>query len=108
MKRAIFRDASIHGFLARTLAERHNAPVTIRSIQQLLQEEPTLGWRRPLCKPHLTPRNKLQRRICVGRMAAKQASYWNSLIFTDKRRFFLDGPDVSEKYGHDVRRPRRT
>ena len=107
VKRAIIRDARLGKMSAKQLAAKHNVPVTVRRTQQLLQSEPSLCWRSPKTAPHLTPRHKIQRREWCGKMAAKDAAFWDRVIFSDEKRFLLDVLDGNEKYWHDTRTPVR-
>lgn len=102
-RRAIIRDARKGTMSARELADKHDAPVPIRRVQQILQSEPTLRWVRPKSVPHMLKRHKKQRRLWCGKMAAKDAAYWDRVIFSDEKRFLIDGPDGGFGFWHDTR-----
>lgn len=86
----------------------HNVPVTVRRVQQVLSRDPYLRWSRIKSAPGLTKQHKMTRIKWAGAMAAKDACYWDSVIFSDEKRFRCDGTDGLSKYWADVRKPRRT
>lgn len=102
-KRLIIRDARKGEMSARELAQKHNSPVSVRRLQQILQAEPSLRYTKPRKEPGLTKRHKNERRIWCGEMAKKDAGYWDRVIFSDEKRFLLDGPDGPSGYWADTR-----
>lgn len=107
-KRLLLRDARNSGSAAGVLARRHKVPVSVRRVQQILQEDENLAYKKVARVPALTATHKKRRVEWSGVMAGKDANYWDHVIFSDEKRFVLDVPDGCEKYWADKRKPRRT
>ncbi|KAG6941567.1 hypothetical protein JG687_00019574 [Phytophthora cactorum] len=56
----------------------------------------------------LTAAHKAHRLALAKRMVVTSQTGWERIIFSDEKKFNLDGPDGLQSYWHNVRRPQRT
>ena len=67
-------------------------PVTSRRIQQVLSSTANVKWKKPSKKPALKPHNK-HARLEFARKYMDMGKNWNHVVFSDEKKFNLDGPD---------------
>ena len=82
-------------------------PVNIRELQKILQSCMYLRYDKMQRAPHKTEKHRLERVNWL-----KAVSEWGpvnskKLIFPDKKKFNLDGPDGLAYYWHDIRREKQ-
>lgn len=78
-------------------------PVKVRQVQRVLQKDPDFIWTKRKGKPKLTQKHK-ENRLRFGRMAMAWELIWAFTLFSDEKKFNLDGPDGSQFYWHDLRK----
>lgn len=84
-----------------------NISVTSRRIRQVLSSEENLSYRKTVPVPRLLPRHKNARL----RFAEKHRFWddeWSTVVFSDEKKFNLDGPDGSGNCWQDKRKKKPT
>ena len=101
--RVITRAASNGTRTAREIRDTYNCNVTVRRVQQVLRKAPHLKHKKMLIGPSLSIKHKEE---CVR--WAKDYSHWRTrwrrVIFSDEKKFNLDGPDGFAHCWHDLRK----
>lgn len=77
-------------------------PVTTRRVQQILNKDPDLEWTKRSAKPKLTQRHK-ENRLKFARLAITWDVIWTVMVFSDEKKFNLDGPDGMQFYWHNLK-----
>ncbi len=81
----------------------HKNPLTSRRIRQILHNSPFLKYQKRKAQPKLTKLHIANRL----RWASEKVTWgrkWREVIFSDEKKFNLDGPDGSQYYWHDLRK----
>lgn len=102
-KRAILRIASNSTLTAREIAHRAGVTADVRSVRRVLQRSKHLQRLKLKQKPPLTTEHK-KHRLTFAKDRIHWRSKWKRVIFTDEKRFNLDGPDGFAYYYHDLRK----
>lgn len=101
MKRLLIRD----NLCAKELMAKMDLGVGVRRVQQIIKKDLKLSYETKCAKPELLPRHKLARL----RFAEKHRFWreeWRTVIFTDEKKFNLDGPDGGHKYWRSKNDPK--
>jgi hypothetical protein len=99
-RRTILREASNSTLTPRKNNEAIESAASLRTVQRLIKKGAHLSRRHLKKKTVLTQRHR-ENRFHFARINMARQEQWNSVIFTDEKRFCLDGPDG---YFHDLRK----
>lgn len=103
-QRLLIRKARTDRFSARQLRVGYTPFLTAWTVQQMLQDTSELRWARAMAAPTLS-KNQCRHHFCWCCNHVKRgASFWYSVVFSDKDRWNIDGPDGVESYRHNDRR----
>ena len=80
-------------------------PVSVRTIQRVLHANEHLRFGPLKSRPLLTFENKKARKEWADNYAFIRFAAWRRVIFSDEKRFSLDGPDGHAHYWADQRLP---
>lgn len=102
--RALIREASNSTSSASELRKDLELPIGTRRIQQILSSTDFLKYKKVRKAPLLSPIHVNNRLIWAREMHAWTPAQWGRIIFSDEKKFNLDGPDGIQYYWHDMRK----
>ncbi|KAF0775017.1 hypothetical protein AaE_001283 [Aphanomyces astaci] len=105
--RLLVREASKTGLSARSLKTTLNIDASLRTCQRRLQQSSTLSYTKRRHTPALTARHKASR-LEYAKRNLEEPPAWADIIWSDEKRFNLDGPDGLQYYWHDLRKEPHT
>lgn len=76
---------------------------TKRRVQQILSQNNRYKWTKMAKKPPLT-QTHIESRLKFAKTHMTWDEEWKHVIFSDEKKFNLDGPDGLKYYWHDLRR----
>lgn len=101
-RRALFRSAANSLKCGNEIAAEMGLNVTGRRVRQILNECDHLERTKLLKKPMLSMKNINDRmQYAISHMSWVQE--WNKIVFSDEKKFNLDGPDGWSHYWRDLR-----
>ena len=102
-KRIILREASNSHLTARKIAEKVGISTNVRNVQRVLKQCEHIKRKKLKRKPPLTTKHK-QARMKFAEDHLKWKKRWRQVLFSDEKKFNLDGPDGWSYYFHDLRK----
>lgn len=102
-KRAIIRIASNSALTSREIACQAGVTANIRSVRRVLQRCKFIQRLKMKQKPPLTKQHKKDR-LTFAKDRIQWKKKWKRILFTDEKKFNLDGPDGFSYYYHDLRK----
>jgi DDE superfamily endonuclease/Tc3 transposase len=101
--RRLYRAASQSSKSCRQLRDSLDLPVTRQRVHQLLQQADHLVHSKKMGTPPLSKGHK-DARLEWARKYVHLGPEWKNVIFSDEKRFCLDGPDSFQGYWRDKRK----
>lgn len=95
----ILIEAKTNRLNATEIREKLQLPVTPQHIGLVLRKSGEVKWRKPLKKPLLKPHHRVAR-LNFSKNHMTWSREWDQVIFSDEKKFNLDGPDCCSYYWH--------
>lgn len=102
-KRDIFRLASKENMTSSQIRLALNLNISTRRVQQILSSSKRFKWEKCAKKPALKNHHK-KKRLEFAEKYIAFGDQWKNVIFSDEKKFNLDGPDGFKFYWHDLRK----
>jgi transposase len=106
-KRRLIREASKGKLSAAGLVKAQNLPIGKSRVCQILKSSGQLKYTKRKRTPALTRAHK-ERRLEFAYFHFNSVETWTRTIFTDEKKFNLDGPDGCQYYWHDLRKEKES
>lgn len=102
-RRRILRAASNFKGNARELKSSLGVEASLRTVQRVLKSSRNLKRKKMIRKPLLQKRH-IEERLKFAKNNMEMGENWKKVIFSDEKKFNLDGPDGFNFYFHDLRK----
>jgi hypothetical protein len=107
MDRTIFRLASTQRFSSSQIKLQSGAEVTTKTIRNRLKSNKYFKYQKMKVKPPLSEKH-ITSRLEFAKRVMSWDDKWMQVVFSDEKKFNLDGPDGLAYYWHDLRKEERS
>ena len=102
--RRVLTEASRKGINSRNLQTSLDLNVLPRRVRQILNSSKDFVYKKRITTPALTKMHKKRREEWVQEKVQWNAENWSKVIFSDEKKFNLDGSDGFQFCWHDLRK----
>lgn len=102
-RRSILRAASNRNISANQIQAELNIPASKWTIGRVLRSSSHLQYSKKKPKPSLKDHHKTAR-VAWAKEKMSWTTEWREIVFSDEKKFNLDGPDGYQYYWHDIRK----
>lgn len=106
-KRNLLRKARTGNYFAGEIVRDLNLNISVPYTRQILHRDPNLLWRKMKKKPDMSENHFAARNQWAYDHVSFTQVEWKKVIWTDEKKFNLDGPDGLSYYWHDQRIQRK-
>lgn len=104
VRRAIIREVSNKAISSSKVKANLNLSVSARTVRRVIKNSTLISYKKRSRKPILSQPQRA-RRVNWSRARLAWTDQWHNVIFSDEKKFNLDGPDGNTYYYHDIRKP---
>lgn len=101
--RRIWKKASNSIQTCREIQQELNVNASLRTVQRIIKRNQNLKRMKLKRKPPLKNHHKVAR-VTFAENHVSWTNQWNNVVFSDEKKFNLDGPDGYNYYFHDLRK----
>jgi hypothetical protein len=102
-KRQVFRDFANTGESINKIRARNQVKASKTTVWRQLKDNRNFEYRKRKVRPRLTPVH-IECRLQWAKNHFSWSNEWRRVIFSDEKKFNLDGPDGYQYYWHDIRK----
>jgi len=102
-KRRVFREISNKSISRQAVKCNLNLNVSKWTIGRTINKSPDFLYKKKKAKPKLQERHKVHR-LQWAKERMGWTKEWHDIIWSDEKKFNLDGPDGFQYYWHDLRK----
>ncbi len=87
--------------LANDIKAVTNAPISVRHVQQIISSSPDIFYCKMLHSPKLMMQHK-EAQLTFAHWFMQHPGLLNQIVYSNEKRFNLDGPNGMHYYWHDL------